>query len=130
MSLEVFSEFTVPDNPTVDLVHGDMLTVVGNLRGLEFAVEPVFIWVMTEYGVEASWTKYFKLDVPFLFHTLTPIFSIRTHQGLVILLDVTLMVYRYIIQRFDFVDVDVPSRFEYVCPYVESLVSPRSYEGS
>lgn len=82
------------------------------------------VWMMKEYGVEESWTKFCVDGIDF-FDFLKPLCFIRDDEVVVSVDGKKLMVYNMQEERSRDLEVDgIPDRFESVGTFVESLVSP------
>ncbi|KAM3289145.1 F-box/kelch-repeat protein [Capsicum chacoense] len=83
------------------------------------------VWMMKEYGVEESWTKFCVDGIDF-YDILKPLCFIRDDDEVVVNVDgEKLMVYNVQEENSRDLEVDgIPDRFDSVGTFVESLVSP------
>ncbi|XP_006349814.1 F-box/kelch-repeat protein At3g06240-like [Solanum tuberosum] len=103
------------------VVKGCLCMVVDNLEGYGNRID---VWMMKEYGVEESWTKFCVDGIDF-YDFLKPLCLIRDDEVVVNVDGEKLMVYNLEEERSRDLEVDgILDRFDSVGTFVESLVSP------
>ncbi|MCD9642893.1 hypothetical protein HAX54_029936 [Datura stramonium] len=127
LSDEEFVEVPAPSSLDKDkfvfnklVVLGGCLCMVDNPEG-----NRIDVWMMKEYGVEESWTK-FCVDGLDFYDFLKPLCFIRDEEEVVVNMDVEkLIVYNVKEEKSRDLEVDgIPDRFDSIGTFVESLVTP------
>jgi hypothetical protein len=119
-------KFPVPGSTYYITSSGGMLIMVNRVYDVDGHY--IDVWRMTEYGIDESWIKLFRVKVGIYFN-LHPIFSWVTYQGVVLCCFGELFVYDWYDESYSELLVvseeeEQRPRYYFYCNHVESLVSP------